>query len=205
MADRQLAPGGGDSGSGTEYTDEEYTDDDLIDRILENYTTRLEPELRFKLRHRLQDMVLTACYSKPWQIEPRWRFTMKPTSSTGPISKYVRSLLVVPALSSAAIYSNKINFSVFRLQFVLGFNYAKRTPSLDYRLTTKWGDGPRLKRKEKVQVSDSCELRCKWNLEAQLPDMEGHIGGSSAARKAVDVDYGSVHFEVSQLDFVLDM
>ena len=52
MADRQLAPGGGDSGSGTEYTDEEYTDDDLIDRILENYTTRLEPELRFKLRHR---------------------------------------------------------------------------------------------------------------------------------------------------------
>jgi hypothetical protein len=32
-----------------------------------------------------------------------------------------------------------------------------------------------------------------------------HIGGSSSARKAVDVDYGSVHFEVSQLDFVLDM
>jgi hypothetical protein len=58
---------------------------------------------------------------------------MKPTSSTGPISKYVRSLLVVPALSSAAIYSKKINFSVFRLQFVLGYNYAKHTPSLDYK------------------------------------------------------------------------
>jgi hypothetical protein len=52
MANRQVTPAGEESGSGTEYTDEEYTDDDLIDRILDNYTTRLEPELRFKLRHR---------------------------------------------------------------------------------------------------------------------------------------------------------
>jgi hypothetical protein len=45
------------------------------------------------------------------------------------------------------------------------------------RLTTKWGDGPRIKRKEQLQVSPAFQLRTKWNMEAHFPDLEGCDGG----------------------------
>lgn len=185
------------------YSDdnEEYTDE-LIDRILENYQFNFKPELRFKFKQRLKDLAMCACYSRPWERSPRWRFTMKPTNRESQVSRYVRSLLVVPALSTAAVFSSKIRLSVFRLQFVLSYNWQRKTPNLEYRLTTKWSDGPRIKRKERFQVSDRCELRCKWNLDARFPDMEGHVGGGG---NEVDVDYGSMLFEISQLDLALDI
>lgn len=49
------------------------------------------------------------------------------------VSKYVRSLLMVPETGQAAVFSSKININVFRLQFVLGYNWKQHTPSLDYR------------------------------------------------------------------------
>lgn len=58
---------------------------------------------------------------------------MKPTDELGPTNRYVRSLLVVPESGQAALFSNKISFSVFRLQFVLGYNWKSNRPSLDYR------------------------------------------------------------------------
>lgn len=58
---------------------------------------------------------------------------MKPIRTGGPVSRYVRSLLVVPDSGQAALFSSKINFSVFRLQFVLAYNWKQNTPSLDYR------------------------------------------------------------------------
>eukprot|EP00878_Enallax_costatus_P009408 GHUV01009831.1.p1 GENE.GHUV01009831.1~~GHUV01009831.1.p1 ORF type:complete len:172 (+),score=23.75 GHUV01009831.1:306-821(+) len=152
-----------------EYSEDAYTDE-LIERILENYTFTYEPEYRLKLKHTLPKLALCACYSKPWHSQPKWRFTMKPTGSA---NKYVRSLLVIPESGQAALFSRKININVFRLQFVLGFNWKTTTPSLDYKLTTKWGDGPQLKRKECVRVSDSFHIRAKWNLQAHFPDMEG--------------------------------
>lgn len=58
---------------------------------------------------------------------------MKPTDDLGSANKYVRSLLVVPESGQAALYSRKIAFNVFRLQFVLGLNWKTKTPSLDYK------------------------------------------------------------------------
>lgn len=46
---------------------------------------------------------------------------VKPASKALPVSRYVRSLLVVPALSTAALFSSKIQLSVFRLQFVMSY------------------------------------------------------------------------------------
>ncbi|GBF99398.1 hypothetical protein Rsub_12331 [Raphidocelis subcapitata] len=193
------SPGGGGSAYGDD--DEECTDE-LIDRILENYQFHFKPETRIKLKQRVSDLAVCACYAKPWDRTPRWRFTLKPADKDGPTSRYVRSLLVVPALSTAAVFSSKIRLNIFRLQFVLSYNWARRAPNLEYRLTTKWSDGPRIKRKERFQVSDRCNLSCKWNLDAHLPDMEGHLGGGG---NAMDVDYGSMLFEVSQLDISLDI
>jgi hypothetical protein len=58
---------------------------------------------------------------------------VKPSKEDSPISRYVRSALVVPELGQVALFSSKINISVFRLQFVLGYNWKQRLPSLDYR------------------------------------------------------------------------
>ncbi|KIY94322.1 hypothetical protein MNEG_13640 [Monoraphidium neglectum] len=193
------SPGGG---SAAYSEDEDECTDELIDRILENYQFHFKPETRVKLKQRLNDMSIGACYSKPWGREPRWRFTLKPAAKDAAVGKYVRSLLVIPAMSTAAVFSSKIQLSVFRLQFVASYNWQRRAPSLEYRLTTKWSDGPRIKRKERFQVSDRCHVRCKWNLEAHLPDMEGHVGGGG---NAVDVDYGSLMFDISQLDVCLDI
>jgi hypothetical protein len=49
------------------------------------------------------------------------------------VGKYVRSLLVIPAMSTAAVFSSKIQLSVFRLQFVASYNWQRRAPSLEYR------------------------------------------------------------------------
>ncbi|KAI8471417.1 MAG: hypothetical protein J3K34DRAFT_417057 [Monoraphidium minutum] len=189
-------------GSAAGSEDDDECTDELIDRILENYQFHFKPETRVKLKQRFADMAIGACYSKPWDRQPRWRFTLKPSEKDGSVGRYVRSLLVVPALSTAAAFSSKIQLSVFRLQFVVSYNWQRRQPNLEYRLTTKWSDGPRIKRKERFQVSDRCSLRCKWNLDAHLPDMEGHVGGGG---NTVDVDYGSMSFEVSQLDLCLDI
>lgn len=117
----------------------------------------------------------------------------------------MRSALLVPELGQAALFSRKLTVSVFRLQFVLGYNWKHNTPSLDYRLTTKWGDGPRLKRKEQAQVSEAFSVRAKWNLEAHFPDLEGHLGAGGSSSTAVDVDYGGASFEITQLDGVLEL
>lgn len=204
MSRASAAPAAPQEGGSQDYSEDAYTDE-LIEQILENYTFKFEPEVRLKLKHRLPEYTLCACYSKPWSAQNRWRFTVKPSKEDSPISRYVRSALVVPELGQVALFSSKINISVFRLQFVLGYNWKQRLPSLDYRLTTKWGDGPRLKRKERVQVSEAFNLRAKWNLEAHFPDLEGHLGAGGNRGTAVDVDYGGVSFEVTQLDGVLEI
>jgi hypothetical protein len=58
---------------------------------------------------------------------------VKPSKEDSPVSRYVRSALVVPELGQVALFSSKINISVFRLQFVMGYNWKQRLPSLDYR------------------------------------------------------------------------
>jgi hypothetical protein len=68
---------------------------------------------------------LPLCTALPLQL--------KPVEHDSRVSKYVRSLLVVPETGQAAVFSSKININVFRLQFVLGYNWKQRTPSLDYR------------------------------------------------------------------------
>jgi hypothetical protein len=269
-----------------------YTDD-LIDEILENYRFTFQPEVRVKLRRRLPGVggggggglggstsaaspptgpAMCVCYSKPWQKEPRWRFTLKPgkhgwvgggnggggrrlalsasdredddgeegaaaarRAPSTPTQKdknalatlerlastHVRKLLVVPSLSSAMIFTNKVPvLGVLRLQFAAGYNWRRKAPMLEYRLTTKWGadtTGRLVRRKEEYQLSPACLLRAKWHLDAHFPDMEGHLGaagagggaegegaGGGGGAAAIDVDYGGMHFEVSQLDVVLD-
>jgi hypothetical protein len=58
---------------------------------------------------------------------------LKPVQGANVASRYVRSLLVVPERRTAALFSAKIPLSVFRLQFVLGYNWERHAPSLDYR------------------------------------------------------------------------
>jgi len=152
-----------------------------------------------------------------------------PPSSTSTLGRllsgaHVRKLLVVPSLSSAMIFTNKIPvLGVLRLQLAAGYNWRRAAPMLEYRLTTKWGadatqgTGRLMRRKEEYQLSPACLLRAKWHLDAHFPDMEGHLGaaagegggeggeaGGGGAAAAIDVDYGGMHFEVSQLDVVLD-
>ncbi len=64
-------------------------------------------------------------------------------------------LVDLQCLRQAALFSRKIDAKWLRLQFVLGYNWAKNKTTLDYRITTKWSDGPRLKRKERVSERHS--------------------------------------------------
>jgi hypothetical protein len=58
---------------------------------------------------------------------------VKPSKEDSVVSRYVRSALVVPDLGQVSLFSSKININVFRLQFVLGYNWKQQLPSLDYR------------------------------------------------------------------------
>jgi hypothetical protein len=89
----------------------------------------------------LGDMAVGVCYAKPWDRSPRWRFTLKPSEKDGTVGRYVRSLLVVPALSTAAVFSSKIRMSIFRLQFVVSYNWERNSPNLEYRWAPGEGAG----------------------------------------------------------------
>ncbi|PNH00373.1 hypothetical protein TSOC_013806 [Tetrabaena socialis] len=73
-------------------------------------------------------------------------------------------------------------------------------------LSTKWNDGLRFKRKEYFQPTNHLLLRAKWNLDMQLPDVEGHLGGAEGSLQVpVDVEYGSLDLSVTQLDWICDL
>jgi len=52
--------------------------------------------------------------------------------------------------------------NIFRLQFVLSYNWERAAPNLEYRLTTKWSDGPRIKRKERVGARVAVVQAPRW-------------------------------------------
>jgi len=146
-----------------------------------------------------------AAYCKPWGALPRWRFTAKPVGGANPLARAVHKVVLTPLAHLVAVHSAKVGLGVLRLQLSAGFNWARRQPTLDYRLTTKWSDGPRFKRKEVVHLSDGLQLRARWNLDACLPDVEGHLGRDEPWAAPYDVDYGSLNFEISQVDAVVDL
>jgi hypothetical protein len=62
-----------------------------------------------------------------------WHLQAKPTSEQLLGSKYINKLQVSPLAKTASLFSKKIPISVFRLQFVLSYNWDKHAPLLDYR------------------------------------------------------------------------
>ncbi|KAG2498012.1 hypothetical protein HYH03_004270 [Edaphochlamys debaryana] len=112
----------------------------------------------------------------------------------------------MPQQSFAALYSRKLAWGILRCQFVAGYFWDRQRPSFDYRISTKWNDGLRMKRKEYYQPTDKLLLRAKWSLDMELPDVEGHLGGiENSTQVPVDVEYGRLEFSVVQLDAVWDL
>ena len=115
----------------------------------------------------------------------------------------VQKLLVVTTHSQVALFSKKINLKWLRLQFVAGYNWSKNKATLDYRITTKWSEGARIKRKERVDLVPNLLLASvKWNMDFQLPDIEGHLG-NEGNNDPVDVQFGRLDFSIDQIDITL--
>lgn len=182
---------------------EESEVDEQMDAILENYNINFHPEFRLKFKRRLETLSVSAAYCKPWDTDPRWRFTVKPLGKRHPAGRYMSKFTFTPALSFAAVHSHKLRLGILRLQLVAGFNWDKMRPLIDYRLWTKWDDGPSFKRREKFNIADTGLLRIKWNMDLRFPDMEGHIGRDDPRMKKVAVDVGHLRFDVSQIDWVI--
>jgi hypothetical protein len=114
----------------------------------------------------------------------------------------VQKVLLVTTHSQLALFSKKINMKWLRLQFVAGYNWTKQKATLDYRITTKWSEGARIKRKEGVEIVPNLLLASvKWNMDFALPDIEGHLGNEG--NDPVDVQFGRLEFQIDQIDFTL--
>jgi hypothetical protein len=87
----------------------------------------------------------------------RQRMQVKPQSG-GRFSRLLHKVLVVPTHSLACAYSAKIPLWVLRLQLMASYNWTTRTPVLNYRLTTKWSEGARVKHKETVSRWSCAQL-----------------------------------------------
>ncbi|PNW77284.1 hypothetical protein CHLRE_10g429850v5 [Chlamydomonas reinhardtii] len=180
----------------------------VLDEILDQYRFNWEPEYRVKFKKELASFTLGIGLSKPHQAESRLRLTLKPEHSDAGWrpGRFVQKVLVLPQQHFAALYSRKLAWGILRCQFVAGYFWDRKRPSLDYRLSTKWNEGLRIKRKEYYQPHNNLLLRAKWNLDMQLPDVEGHLGGVEGSTQVpVDVEYGSLDFSITQLDCVVDL
>jgi len=177
---------------------------DPIDKLLENYNFECNPELRLKFIQQLPSCALGLCLAKPWEQKPRIRVTVKPSGKPDEgIRRVVQKLLIIPTHSQVALFSPKIKLGWLRLQGVVSYNWRTKKPSLDYRISTKWNDGPRVGRKERIRIGHNLGINCKWNLVAHFPDMEGHIGIENDNAEVVDVDWGHLYFKIPQVDLVL--
>ncbi|GAX77466.1 hypothetical protein CEUSTIGMA_g4910.t1 [Chlamydomonas eustigma] len=177
---------------------------DPLDKLLENYNFECNPELRLKFIQQLPSCALGLCLAKPWEQNPRIRITIKPSGKADEgIKRVVQKLLIIPTHSQAALFSSKIQLGWLRLQGVVGYNWRTKKPSLDYRVSTKWNDGPRVGKKERIRIGNNIGINCKWNLVAHFPDMEGHIGIEDDNAEVVDVDWGHLYFKIPQVDLVL--
>ncbi|GIL43539.1 hypothetical protein Vafri_1245 [Volvox africanus] len=174
---------------------------------LEQYRFHWVPEYRLKFKKELAGYTLGLAVSKPHEASTRLRLTLKPdqvVAGRGP-GKLVQKILVMPQQRFAAMYSPKLALGFLRFQFVAGYFWDTRRPSLDYRLTTKWNDGLTFKRKECIQPTNNLLIRTCWALDLQLPQAEGHLGGGPGSTQIpVEVEYGSVDFSVTQMDFICD-
>jgi len=183
--------------------DEDARAEDVLDQILENYNFICHPEVRVKLKHELNNYALGLAVAKPWTHRPRVRFTVKPLEERSALARMVQKVLLVPTHAQVCVFSRKLQLGWLRLQFMAGYNWSRQRPTLDYRVTTKWSDGARFKRKERYSVGDSVLLRAKWNMDLHLPDMEGHLGADDLELDPIDVDFGRLDFEISQVDLVI--
>ncbi|GIL72467.1 hypothetical protein Vretimale_4175 [Volvox reticuliferus] len=179
----------------------------LIDEILDLYRFHWVPEYRLKFKKELAGYTLGLAVSKPHEASTRLRVTLKPDQvdqGWGP-GRFVQKILVMPQQRFTAMYSRKLALGFLRFQFVAGYFWDTRRPSLDYRLTTKWNDGLTFKRKEYIQPTTNLLVRTCWSLDLQLPQAEGHLGGGPGSTQIpVEVEYGSVDFSVTQMDFICD-
>mmetsp|Transcript_14552 Transcript_14552/g.42538 ORF Transcript_14552/g.42538 Transcript_14552/m.42538 type:complete len:270 (-) Transcript_14552:423-1232(-) len=204
MADRD---GGHEPGGRVDEGTSQASSVDPLDQLLADYNFTCHPEARIKIKQQIAGCSLGFCLAKPWHTRSRLRITVKPDPGDRPpglLAKNVQKLLLVPGHSQVAVFSRKVHMRWLRLQCVAGYNWARQKPTLDYRVTTKWSDGPRMKRKERFDFFDQgLNLRCKWNLEFNLPDMQGHLGEDNLGMDAVDVDWGRMDFDISQLDCVV--
>ncbi|KXZ56482.1 hypothetical protein GPECTOR_1g431 [Gonium pectorale] len=183
--------------------------DDILDQArMRGYRFNWEPEYRLKFKKELAGYTLGLGLSKPHQAPSRMRLTLKPTPADSGLrpGRFVQKVLLLPQQSFAALYSRKLSWGFLRCQFVAGYFWDRHRPSLDYRLSTKWNEGLRFKRKEYYQPTKHLLLRAKWNLDMQLPDVEGHLGGVEGSTQVpLDVEYGSLDFSVVQLDWICDL
>ncbi|KAL6764036.1 hypothetical protein V8C86DRAFT_2480865 [Haematococcus lacustris] len=176
---------------------------DMVDQLLENYNFTCHPEVRIKFKQQLRQYMLGIAVAKPWHNRTRVRLTAKPVLEGSRLSSVVQKLLVVPTHSQVCLFSRKLQWRWLRLQFMAGYNWARMKPTLDYRLSTKWNDGGSIKHKERYQVMDNLLLRCKWNMNLHLPDMEGHLGADDLDLEPVDLDIGHLDFDICQVDLVV--
>ncbi|MEW5297198.1 MAG: hypothetical protein WDW38_006022 [Sanguina aurantia] len=182
--------------------------DDHFEEILDHYRVKCEPEMRLKFKKELISYKLGVCVASPWAFThaPRFRLTAKPVDETSLPGRSIQKLLILPQQTTAALYSKKLGWGILRLQFVAGYNWKLRKCMLDYRVTTKWSDGARVKMKERYSANNNLLLRAKWNLDMDFPDLEGHLGGfGEGAMGAVDLDYGRMELDVTQADMVIDL
>ncbi|EFJ44862.1 hypothetical protein VOLCADRAFT_118601 [Volvox carteri f. nagariensis] len=179
----------------------------VIDEILDQYRFNWEPEYRLKFKKELASYTLSLAVSKPFKASTRVRMMVKPeqVDAGWRPGRFIQKALVMPQQRFAAVYSRKLALSFLRLQFVVGYFWDTRRPTLDYRFSTKWNEGLRFKRKEFIQPTRNLLIRTCWALDMQLPEAEGHLGGGQGSRQVpVEVEYGSLDISVTQVDFVCD-
>lgn len=58
---------------------------------------------------------------------------LKPTDDSPALARHAQKVLVLPQQHMLALYSKKLSYSIFRLQFVAGYFWDRRKFTLDYR------------------------------------------------------------------------
>lgn len=205
-----------DAGSCPSNENERSNDNDDWLSIKDEFMQHIyiQPELRLKVTRKLPLYSFSAALCREWGETDRfWLLTIKHMRMEGKqpadeskspwgrfLDRSMHKLLVLPNQLQVEFHTRKVPFWVFNVNMVLGYSWSRSQPLLEYRLTTKWSEGPKFRAKKQLSfLNKRLNVKCGLNYSLPCVEASGGIGANNQPRSEEQVSMGFL--DVKRLEF----
>ncbi|CAD7695269.1 unnamed protein product [Ostreobium quekettii] len=166
-----------------------------LEEIQRNYRANLRPALvQLRLSRIFSGLKISADALLPAESTPHLALTMSAAKKT---NKYVKKIVVAPALGRLQAFTPSMEIGWLRLQFAVMYDWKNGRWDLSYRAKTKWSKGSKIAHKFQHMNSEKLSLSSDWSLRQEFPQVGGSMGGHHQPK--MEPDIGKFQLDFSRL------